>query len=78
MQTIKVLMAQTLLDIAIQYYGDVTCAIDIALHNNISLTSDLTTGQELELPAVVTQGKAVSNLREIKKQNIQPAGALPV
>jgi hypothetical protein len=44
-----VLPRQTLLDIAILSKGEASAAIDIAIDNNISLTDDLTIGQEIEV-----------------------------
>jgi hypothetical protein len=38
---------QTLFDLAIQLYGDVSYAVKIAADNNLSLTTQTSTGQEI-------------------------------
>lgn len=53
MKTVKVLAHQTMLDIAIQEYGDVSAAFLIAQANDLSPTAKLGTGAELLLPDVV-------------------------
>ena len=50
MKTIKVNENQSLLDFAIQTAGDASTAFMLALANDISITDELETGQEL-IPA---------------------------
>ncbi|MFT3750973.1 MAG: hypothetical protein QM768_21850 [Agriterribacter sp.] len=50
MRVVKVLYQQTITDIAIQEMGDAGRAIEIAALNELSLTDELTPGQELQLP----------------------------
>jgi len=47
---IKVLPGQSLIDIAIQYGGSITTIFDIAGMNQLSVTSELQAGQELDIP----------------------------
>lgn len=61
---------QSLLDIAIQYKGTVEAAFAIALANNISLTDDLMTGQELIIPHTKFYNKLILD-------NYQGKGFLP-
>jgi hypothetical protein len=44
---IVILESQSLFDLAVQTAGGVEAAFELALKNNIPLTEDLTTGQEL-------------------------------
>ena len=50
MRTIKVSENQSLLDFSIQTAGDASAAFALALANDISITDELQTGQEL-IPA---------------------------
>lgn len=50
---VTVLMRQTLSDIALQVYGDISGLPDIARANNLSVTAELQPGQVLECPDVV-------------------------
>ncbi|CVK17130.1 hypothetical protein Ga0061079_11632 [Apibacter mensalis] len=61
---------QSLLDISIQYKGTVEAAFTIALANNISLTDDLMTGQELIIPNTKYYNKLILD-------NYQGKGFLP-
>ncbi|MDR2823598.1 MAG: hypothetical protein LBB41_00190 [Prevotellaceae bacterium] len=55
---ITVLQHQSLLDIAIQQYGDATAAFDIALANDLPLDAELAPGQKLTMPAALQYGTA--------------------
>lgn len=44
---------QTLPDIAIQYCGNLSALTELAYRNNLSVTADITSGQELILPDIV-------------------------
>ena len=48
--TVIVQQRQTVSDIAIQVYGSVEAAIEIAEANNISVTDDLQPGMSIECP----------------------------
>lgn len=70
---VTVLPRQNIADIAIQVYGDVRAAVDIAIANNISVTSDLEAGTELECPDIVYDPYLQDYAR---KNNIKPAAGL--
>ncbi|EAY28738.1 hypothetical protein [Microscilla marina] len=62
---IKVQDRQTLLDVAVQYLGDATGAIKLAMLNDLALTEDLRAGQILRVDTEqVINPKVVSYLRE--------------
>ena len=54
----KVLQGQSIFDIAIQELGSDEGAFDLAVLNGISVTDELTPGQELALPAIVNKAIA--------------------
>jgi len=54
----KVLQGQSLFDIAIQELGSAEAAFDLAVLNGVSITDDVSTGDELSLPAVVDKAIA--------------------
>ena len=71
---ITVLHNQSLFDIAIQAYGNVSYAFDLALANGLSITSVLTVGQELEIPELETNN---SDIRDYyAAHGIKPATAI--
>lgn len=53
MRTVKVVSNQTMIDIAVQEYGDMSAILLIAKANDISPTADLSPGTELMLPDIV-------------------------
>ena len=67
----KALQGQSIIDIAIQELGSAEGAFALAVMNGISITDDLTPGQELALPAVVN--KSIASYYQNK--GIQPASA---
>lgn len=71
---IAVLNNQTLLDIAIRYFGTVEAVLAIAILNGISITEELVPGQTLELPNIDFGFQEVVAFFEVNK--IQPATAL--
>lgn len=71
---IIVLDNQTLLDIAIRHCGTIEALTDIAILNNISITSELFPGQTIEIPNKDYGFKEVVNYFDINKVN--PATAL--
>lgn len=50
---VTVLQRQTLSDIALEVYGDISGLPGIARANNIDITADLQVGQQLQCPDVV-------------------------
>jgi nucleoid-associated protein YgaU len=68
--TVTVLPRQTLSDIAIQVYGDVSGVVELAAANNIGITSELTPGQELVCPEVIHDNYMQNYVR---KRGIAPA-----
>ena len=67
---VTVLMRQTLSDIALEIYGDISGLPGIARANNIAMTADLQVGQVLECPDVVYDAYLQNYVR---KYGIQPA-----
>ena len=49
---ITVIENQSLLDIAIEYYGNAIAAIDLAVANNISITDVINAGNTLQQPKI--------------------------
>lgn len=66
---------QTLADIALQYGGELSAIMEIALMNGLSLTDALADGQTLEVPDRPADERVVSRYR-VKK--IEPATELSV
>lgn len=65
---------QSLFDIAIQVYGSVKYAFDLALANGLHITSVLEPGQELETPELETDH---ADIRDYYAANgIKPATAI--
>lgn len=67
---VTVLMRQTLSDIALEIYGDISGLPGIARANNIAMTADLQVGQVLECPDVVYDAYLQNYVR---KFGIKPA-----
>jgi len=67
---VTVLMRQTLSDIALEIYGDISGLPGIARANNIAMTVDLQVGQVLECPDVVYDAYLQNYVR---KYGIKPA-----
>ena len=67
-----VLKRQTLSDIALEVYGDISGLPGIARANNIATTADLQVGQVLECPDVVYDAYLQNYVR---KYGIKPATA---
>lgn len=70
-----VLDCQSLLDIAVQELGDISGIFELAEKTGLSLTEELEAGQEIELPAFVTD-KQVAAYYESKQ--IRPATAITI
>lgn len=65
-----VLQRQTLSDITLEIYGDISGLPGIARANNLSITADLEAGQELQCPDVVYDAYLQNYVR---KYGIKPA-----
>lgn len=63
---------QTLLDIALMTAGTVAAAIEIAEANGLSLTDELSDGQELEVPEP-TSAREAQIVRRYRAQGVEPA-----
>lgn len=64
---------QTLADIALQYGGDLQSVLELAELNGLSITDDLTDGQQLETPEVAA---APAVVRRYKVKGVEPATAM--
>lgn len=62
---------QSLLDIAIQEYGTIQAAFDLALANGLEVTDQLTPGMTLELPVSEYEDRDVAQY--FKSRKIHPA-----
>lgn len=67
-----ILQRQTLADIALEVYGDISSLPDIARENNLSITADLEPGTELICADVVYDAYLQNYVR---KNGIKPATA---
>lgn len=68
---VRVLHNQSLLDIAIQEYGTIEAAFDLALANGLEVTDMLTPGMVLELPISDYEDRDIANY--FKSRKIHPA-----
>lgn len=75
MQTIQISEGQTLVDIAIEYCGDASLAIEIAILNGLDV-DDILIGQSLQLPDLEIDKKAI--VTGFFDANIIPASAIEV
>lgn len=71
---ITVLNNQSLLDVAIRYFGTVEAVLAIAILNRISITQELVPGQVLELPNLDYGYQEIVTFFNVNKK--QPATAL--
>jgi len=72
--SITVLINQSLLDVAIRYFGTVEAVLAIAILNNISITQELVPGQILEIPDSDYGYQEIVTFFNVNKK--QPATAL--
>lgn len=70
---ITVIENQSLLDIAVQYYGNALAAFDLAVVNKISITDVLVPGQQLIKPTSEFNNIDVSKYFEARNQMIATA-----
>ena len=73
MQIIQSSEGQTLVDIAIEYCGDASKAMDIAILNGLDI-DDVSIGQTLQVPDLVIDKKAI--VTSLADGNIAPASAI--
>lgn len=64
---------QSLIDIALQYGGTVDAAFEMSLMNNVSITADLVSGQQVDIPVIPQQAAVVNYYR---RNGITPATAI--
>lgn len=81
MRTVIVLDGQSLLDIALQEYGDIAAILWIAQDNNLSLTSDLAGGLALKIRDGVLRQEIVGYYKRLNYSPItglapQPSAAV--
>ncbi len=69
-----VLYKQSLLDVVLQLTGSVNSLVEVAHHNNISVTDDLVPGQKISFPEKVEIDEDILNYYKAKK--VQPATAM--
>lgn len=74
MITATVLYKQSLLDVVLQLTSSISSLIEVAHHNNISITDDLMPGQKIAFPERVELDEDILNYYRAKK--VQPATAL--
>lgn len=72
-ELVKILPHQSLFDLAIQEYGTIEAAIDIALFNDLSVTEILEAGTEIKLPPNAPTNQDILNYYH--QHNLQPATA---
>ena len=65
---------QSLFDIAIQVYGSVAYVFELAVANGISITDELTAGQQIEVPEIEVESKGVQAY--FLANQIKPATAI--
>lgn len=67
---------QSLMDIAIQEYGTIEAAFDIAVANGMEVTDRLVPGSQLSLPPSNYEDRDIADY--FKARRIRPATALPL
>ena len=72
MRSVTIMPHQTVMDIAIQEYGDIATAFKIARENNVSPTATLSPGSVLNLPDIVENREMQTYC---KNNSVQPATA---
>jgi len=77
MQTIKPESQQTISDLAIQYFGSIVYATDIAHANGLCITDDIT-GLDITLPDIEITSDELKIVQELKKKNKQIATKYPL
>lgn len=77
MKKITIISNQSVFDVAIQAFGSVNAAFDLAFANNLSITSDLQPGQTLIIPESLFLNQDVKNYFLGKQRKIATHIALP-
>jgi len=72
--THTVLQNQTLLDIAVQNYGNAECVYELAQANNLPLDAELQVGQILVLPQIGSANRQIAAYYSAR--NLKPATAI--
>ena len=81
MKTVTVIAHQSLLDIAVQEYGNAEAAFEIAVANNLDATDKLEPGMSLLIPELRMQNAELRNpeiLKYYRARNLQPATGSPL
>lgn len=73
---VRVLHNQSLFDIAIQEYGTIEAAFDLALANDMNVTDTLIPGQVLKIPVLRVEDRDIAQY--FKSRKIYPSTALPL
>lgn len=68
MRTVSVIANQNLADIAVQEFGSIDAVFDIALANDISITSSLSPGTTLLIPEVSYEVEIAQYFKGINKK----------
>ncbi|MGR3790032.1 hypothetical protein ACUXZJ_11540 [Flavobacterium sp. TN-1] len=71
---VKVKVLQNWFDVASIYTGDASNAYPLAFYNNSSITDDLQSGQEVEIPNTIAINQ--KNKKYLEARNLQPATGL--
>lgn len=73
---VRAINNQSLFDIAIQEYGTVEAAFDIAVFNEMDVTDNLVPGQILKLPNSEYERKEIVSY--FRSRNLHPATGFPL
>lgn len=74
---IIVTQGQTLFDIAMQYLGSAEHVVKVAMINNIEVTANLNTGDELDIPVIELTSSEEKVIQNFVNKTTKPAGANP-
>ncbi len=72
---VEVKQGQSLMDVAVQVYGDVQAVYKLAEDNGLEITAQLTPGQLLEVSTDKAMNKAVASF--FKRKELYPATSMP-
>lgn len=74
MRTIQVVARQSIIDIAVQYYGSAASVIDLCIDNDLELDSELEPGQWLQLQDAYPESADNDTADYIQGSNIVVTG----
>lgn len=74
MPNVKIRHRETLLDVAVLQAGNISGVFELALLNNVSITKDFASGEELMTGAIVNQDVVT----ELKSRNAKPARGISI